>query len=55
MTKYHVIYSDDLCELINIVNSYIEEGWIPKGGIMIVDNFRYKYFQAIYNPLQNEK
>lgn len=35
--KYAIVGSDDLKCLTVLVNNYIERGWVPQGGVTIVD------------------
>ncbi len=45
MKKYDVVISENLAELITIVNEAILLGYYPKGGILFVEN---KFIQTIY-------
>lgn len=44
---YAIVVEATLEELVNVVNQAVDSGYIPLGGISIINN---NYAQAIYNP-----
>ena len=54
-TTYKVIFEYDISSVEERISKYMEEGWIPTGGINWVCTYRnsdtYQYMQAIYLPV----
>lgn len=49
--KYNIIQSDDVTELIQLVNNAIKEGWTPIGGMScryVGGNVTYYYQSMIF-------
>ncbi len=48
ITNYTIISHDKLTTLTETVRRYIADGWIPQGGICVIESAtRYIYFQAM--------
>lgn len=57
--KYEVIQYNNLYELIDAVNNYIENGWKPLGGIAVTScgsyNIEKRYLQAMIKEEKKEE
>jgi hypothetical protein len=45
--EYTIVIGDSPEDLFNRVNALIKQGWIPPGGISVLNIIRQGYFQAM--------
>ena len=55
MIEYVIVCSDEAEDLEKLVNSFIEDGWKPQGGLAIAYNCGYSYRQAMVRKKKNVK